>query len=193
MTWFLIALVLLIAFGPVLWLVPSKKDKRVAALRAKARSEGLLVEIRRLPVRDPTPEQRVSAGGMVRDPKLECAAYGRMFRRKSRYLPGWRLIRAAADRGPDPFPDWQFDLRPKGEGRAHLEAMLAVVGPRLASLPADAVALEVDGRSAFVYWRERPGSTVEEVAGIAGILGEIESELLALDQRAAPGADQADS
>ena len=47
MTWLLIILVLVVAFGPVLWLVPSKRDKRLAALRSRARSAGLIVEMRR--------------------------------------------------------------------------------------------------------------------------------------------------
>ena len=56
MTWLLIILVLVVAFGPVLWLVPSKRDKRLSALRSRARSEGLIVEMRRIPKPNPAPE-----------------------------------------------------------------------------------------------------------------------------------------
>jgi len=192
-TWILIVVVLVIAFGPVLWLVPSRRDRRLTALRARARSEGLLVDIRRLPKRDASPEERVSAGGAVRAPVVECAAYGRMFRKKLRYLPGWRLLRGAADGAPDPFPDWQYDQRPKGEGRAHLEPMLTLVRSALDRLPEDVIGFEVDGKSTFAYWREQPGSTVETVAKLASVLGELEEELIGLDSRLAPGSENTDS
>ena len=61
MTWLLIILVLVVAFGPVLWLVPSKRDKRLSALRSRARAEGLIVEMRRIPKPDPAPRATRSA------------------------------------------------------------------------------------------------------------------------------------
>jgi len=192
-TWILIAVVLLIAFGPVLWLVPSRKDRRLAALRERARSEGLVVDIRRLPKRDAAPEERVSAGGQVRDPVIECAAYGRLFGKKLRYLPGFRLLRAPAEGAPDPFAGWQYDERPKGEGRAHLEAELSRLRDALERLPSDVIGFEIGSRGAFAYWLEKPGSTVESVAGLAAVLGDLEAQLIALDARVAPGGEDNDS
>lgn len=193
MTWILIALVLVIAFGPVLWLVPSKKDRRLAALRARARQEGLVVDIRRLPKRDASAEERVSAGGRIREPVMECAAYGRMFSKKLRFLPGWRLLRRPAEGKPDPLPDWQYDLRPKGEGRAHLDAMLARAAGCLAHLPDDVIGLEVDARSVQAYWLEKPGSTVDTVAKLAATLGDLETDLITLDEQVAPRNRDTDS
>ena len=181
MTWILIALVLVIAFGPVLWLLPSKRDKRLAAMRSRAREEGLIVELRRIPKLDPTAEERVSPGGKVREPVVECASYALPLPRALKYLPAWRLVRAAADTAPDPFPRWQFDQRPKGEGRAHLEPMLAATGARLERLPEDVAALEVSPRMLLAYWLERPGSTAETVPDLAAVLRDLAEALGALD------------
>jgi hypothetical protein len=74
MTWLIIGLILLAAFGPVLWLVPSRKDRHLSALREQARLEGLVVELRRLPKLQPSAHERVTAGGRVKKPVQECAA-----------------------------------------------------------------------------------------------------------------------
>ncbi len=181
MSWMLIALVLLVAFGPILWLVPSRRDKRLSALRARARSEGLMVEIRRIPKPDPAPEDRVSAGGRIREPVIACAAYGLALQSKLRYLPTWRLVREAPPGEPDPLPDWQYDLRPEGSGRAYLKPLLGLVSGVLARLPDDVLAFELEAGRVLVYWLEKPGATVETVSRIAGILRSFEQDLRALE------------
>ena len=184
MTWVIICLVLIVAFGPVLWLVPSKRDKRLSAMRSRARSEGLVVEVRRIPKPDPLPEDRVNAGGKVRNPVLECASYGLALPRSLKVLPAWRVLRKSADDRPDPFPNWQYDQRPKGEGRSHLDAVLRLASEAINRLPDDVVALEVSPRMVLAYWLERPGSNEESVPALASALkdfaaalGQLEAEI----------------
>jgi hypothetical protein len=176
MAWIVIGVVLIVAFGPVLWLLPSKRDRRLAALRARARAEGIAVEIRRIPNPDPTPEERVTAGGKVLDPVIECAAYGYPLARKLRHLPTWRVVRRASGQGePDPLPDWSYDLRPKGEWRRYLSRLMPPVTTALAELPSDVVAFEVASTALLAYWMERPGSdedTVTQMAATLRALGE---------------------
>ena len=181
MTWLLIILVLVVAFGPVLWLVPSKRDKRLAALRSRARSEGLIVEMRRIPKPNPAAAERVSAGGRVRDPVIECASYGLPLTRSLKYLPSWRLVRKPAEKHPDPFPDWQYDLRAKGEGREFLDQVLTQVETLLCALPNDVAALEVSARMVLVYWLEKPASTESSVPDLASALRTFADSLSALD------------
>ncbi len=181
MTWVIIGLVLVVAFGPILWLVPSKRDKRLSAMRARARSEGLVVEVRRIPKPDPQPEDRVNAGGKVRSPMLECASYGLALPRSLRVLPAWRMVRRAAERSPDPFPDWQYDLRPKGEGRSYLDAVLTLAAEALGRLPEDVVALEVSPRMVLAYWLERPGSNEASVPVLAATLRDLAAALERLE------------
>jgi hypothetical protein len=183
MTWLLIILVLVVAFGPVLWLVPSKRDKRLSALRSRARSEGLIVEMRRIPKPNPAPEERVSAGGRVRDPVIECASYGLPLSRGLKYLPGWRVVRKPAEEGPDPFLDWQYDQRAKGEGREYLDEMLERAEILLRALPEDVAALEVGGRMVLVYWLEKPGSTESSVPDLAAAVRTFADSLSDLDRQ----------
>lgn len=183
MTWVLIGLVLVIAFGPVLWLVPSKRDKRLSAMRSRARSEGLVVEVRRIPKPNPTAEDRVSAGGKPRNPVIECASYALALPRSLKELPAWRVLRKAADGRPDPFEEWQYDQRPKGEGRAHLDAMLSLARDALGALPADVAALEVSPRMVLAYWLEKPGSTADSVPQLAATLREFAAGLTDLEAR----------
>lgn len=189
----LIAVLLVVAFGPVLWLIPSRKDRRLAALRARARQEGLVVEIRHIPKPDPAPEERVSAGGRVRDPSMECAAYGITLKNRLRFLPAWRLVRRPAAGSADPFENWQYDTRPVGEGRAYLEPLLKIVSATLARLPEDAVAFELSGDRIRVYWLESPGSTADTVARLAGVLGDFEQAVRALEERIAASREGEDS
>ncbi len=182
MTWLLILLVLVVAFGPVLWLIPSKKDKRLSAMRSRARSEGLIVEMRRIPKPDPAPEDRVSAGGRLRDPVLECASYALPLARKLKYLPDWRLVRKAADAAPDPLPDWQYDQRPTGAGRAFQNDVLSRAGSLLSALPDDVAALELSGRMVLAYWLEKPGSTEAHVPGLAKEMRAFADALGSLDR-----------
>ena len=181
MTWILIVLVLVVAFGPVLWLVPSKRDKRLSNMRSRAREEGLIVEMRRIPKPLPAPEERVSAGGKVREPVIECASYALALARSLKFLPTWRLVRKPATDKPDPFADWQYDQRPKGEGRAYLDPVLAVAEPVLLALPEDVVALEVSQRMLLAYWLEKPGSTADSVSPLATTLRDFAASLGRLD------------
>jgi len=181
-TWIVIVVVLLVAFGPVLWLVPSKRDRRLTALRGRARTEGLVVEIRHLPKLDWRPEDRVSAGGKVREPVIECAAYSLRFGRRLGHLPGWRVLRVATDGPPDPFPSWRYDQRPKGEGRRYLEQMLEPVRRTLAGLPDDVAGFEVNSTGLSVYWLERPGSHPDTVSELAAGLRALEAALGALER-----------
>ena len=181
MTWIVIVVVLLVAFGPIFWLVPSKKDQRLNRFRARARQEGLVVEIRNLPKPDPEPHERVSAGGVVRIPVIQCATYSLRFVRKLRYLPVWRIVRKASDR-PDPLPAWSYDERPgTGEDRRHLEEMLTLVGPFLERLPADVIALQVSRDAVVLYWLEAPANTEDTVSVVAGLLRDFEAAAGALE------------
>ena len=60
MVWIIIIVVLLVAFGPVLYLLPTKKDRRLAALRQQARLVGFVVELK--PVRKLNPDARDRTG-----------------------------------------------------------------------------------------------------------------------------------
>lgn len=181
MTWLIITIVLLAAFGPVLWLVPSKRDRRLTKIRQEARAEGLSVEIQHLPKTNPSAADRVSPGGVIREPTVECAAYSHALRRKLRFLPRLRLLKAeGASVGPR--DGWIYDPLPDRSSR-YLERASQTLDDLFPQLPEDVLGVEITERMASVFWLEGPGCGVEQVGEIAEQLRALESRLLALDEQ----------
>jgi len=197
-TWLIICIVLLAAFGPVLWLIPSKKDKRLAGLRERARKEGFVVELKRLPKLDPTPEERVSAGGRPREPVVECAAYSCTMVKKLECLPPWRLLRTTDDSASQtqnpakPRPGWVFEAGRRPQ-RDHLSAMLDATDEVLAVLPGDVLALEVTTRRLTFYWLEKPNADLSVLSTLMAHFQAWEARLRALDEKILAAKNTEDS
>jgi hypothetical protein len=181
-------LVLLAAFGPILWMLPSPSDRRLAAMRARARSQGIHVEIAQLPDLEADPAARVTAGGRRLEPKVQCAAYRMPLRREARAAPQWRLLRnhAATD---GPIDGWQWDS-PRIDDAAYWQDVIAVVR----ELPPDALACAADARETSCWWRERVAqneaeSGVDRLAALLDKLAQI--QMLAHERATAePDADE---
>jgi len=187
--WIVIGLVLLAAFGPVLWLLPSANDRRLTKLRGRARTLGLEVEIVRLPDVNAAPEERVTAGGRRREPTVAATAYRLPCPRKLTRAPAWRLLRGG-DVGP--LSGWQWDGAPAGS-----PAYWAKLAPVLARLPADALACAAQPHAVCCWWRERTAASDTDTIldSLYAVLVEIleihkvEDEML-LAEEATDGADE---
>ncbi len=165
MTWLIIAGVLLIAFGPILWLIPSRRDKRLAALRLAARQAGLNVEIEHLPKMNPSAEDRVSAGGVIRDPVVDCAAYSHILVKRLHLLPKWRLLRDS-EGNDGPVSGWTFNPVPE-RANPYWPRLWECFTDFFEILPDDAVGLALEERTIVLYWMESPSFGVEYVARLA--------------------------
>jgi len=165
--WFIIAIVLLAAFGPVLWLVPSRRDRLLTRMRSQARTRGLRVEVTWLPDPDPVPEARVSAGGKLKNPTIAGASYQLDLPSAAGYAPTWSLVRAVGD---GPIQGWRWRTAPAGDGAYWHE-----VAPLLERLPTDVLSCEAGVRVMSCFWRERanPDAAEDAVDSIADILGEL--------------------
>ena len=186
MSWIVIALVLLAAFGPILWLLPSRSDRRLAAMRARARTHGIHVEITQLPDLEADATARVTAGGKRLEPQVACAAYRLGLHREARAAPQWKLLRnrAATD---GPLDGWQWDS-PRVDDAAYWQDVLAVVR----QLPADALACAANARETSCWWHERAAqddaeSSVDRLAALLDKLAEI--QMLAHERATAEAAD----
>jgi len=187
MTWLIIIVVLIVAFGPIMWLVPSKRDRRLAAMRQQARQEGLLVEMRRLPKVGAAPEERVTAGARVLEPVQDVAVYQRPLQRRLRNLPAWRLLRGGPGiEGPS---GWAFEIGKKPHDK-HMNAALQALEPTFARLPEDVLALECEERMLGAYWLERAPSGPAEVSVLADTLTSGARALEALDAALEPEPDE---
>jgi hypothetical protein len=194
MTWIIIGLILLAAFGPVLWLVPSKRDRHLSALRDQARREGLVVELRRLPKLNPTADERVTAGGRVKQPAVECTAYMKTLRRRLGILPAWRLLRGEAS--PQVRPGWQFDPEIKPDlrdGDEAFQAALQCLDLLFDRVPGDVIGIELTSRALILYWLERAGAERSTVTELSELLIAAQDDLLALDDRLQAISDDDDS
>jgi hypothetical protein len=189
MSGWLILLLLVAAFGPVLWILPSRRDRLLAKLRSEARRRGLLVELTQVPDLAAPLEARVSAGGKPRTPMLSCTAYRQPMPRAVNHAPRWRLLaltpgiapRAGGDAGP--VPGWVFDGAAAGDDRYWQGC-----ADRLSRLPEVAVGVEADRNQVGVLWRERVDieqidsmldNLAEALQGLADWQWEVEQEALA--------------
>lgn len=159
--------VLIVAFGPILYVLPSKKDRRLAALRGEARRLGLTVELKSVTNPDAAATERVTAGGRPRAPMQACARYALALDRMPGPAPPWRLLRSArgwiADEGTDLPAGWLGQLQ-----------------PLIDTLPDDVVAVDFSGRDLGCYWLERPAPETDAVAKLKGALASIGSQVAAL-------------
>jgi hypothetical protein len=182
MSWLIIGVILLAAFGPVLWLMPSKRDRYLSGLRQQARLDGLIVELRHLPKLDPAPEDRVSAGGKLREPLVDCASYSHMFPRRLRVLGGWRLLRSpGADEGSDIPAGWVIDPGMRA-ARSEVAEILDCLLPLLPELPEDVIGVELSAAAATIYWLEKSGASPGTVTHFSDVLRQFGEQLMALDQ-----------
>ncbi|MEC8075826.1 MAG: hypothetical protein VX122_06695, partial [Pseudomonadota bacterium] len=75
MEWFVIFLALGVAIGPMLYLMPTDRDRHIAGLRALAKKIGYTVQLDKVLKLDADDRERVTAGGGVRHPAVTCARY----------------------------------------------------------------------------------------------------------------------
>ncbi|MBT7335108.1 MAG: hypothetical protein HN856_12090 [Gammaproteobacteria bacterium] len=180
MTGLIIILVLAVVVGPVLYLVPSAKDKRLTALRLAARQLGLSVQMTSVAKLDPRADERVTAGGKHRNPQIACAAYHlpighkdvgreRMMLLKlpeivtvsvNEVIPGWALAEASD----------QFWGRYNAGGAA--AELLGRIAP---DLPKDCLGLSIENRTVACYWMEKARveeGTLEQIKIVLDVLKE---------------------
>ena len=174
----IVAVCLLAAFGPILWMLPSRRDRRLAALRAAARRRGMAVELVRLPLRDPTPADRVSAGGAQRDAAQPCTAYRLPRAPGSEDAPSWFLIRGAADGGPiagwTPHPHRRPERLPPDPAAYWQAVALALQG-----IGTPVLAIEATPAATSWHWAEdaprpAPEAAVDEIARRLAAIGAVQ-------------------
>jgi len=144
MAWLYILLALILVLGPVLYLLPSRRDKEQAALRSAARTGGLVVELASLHKADSEAHERVSASAQPREPKIQCVRYGLPMGSPLSGLSEVHLVRGRNS-------DWRAD--PEYPTVANDE-LVTLLRPLLGAFPKDARGLAVTASLVWVYWLE---------------------------------------
>ena len=174
--WIIAAIVLLAVIGPVLYLLPSKRQRRLGALRAAARSAGLAVELASVPKLDAAPEERVSAGGVPRDARIDCAAYRLPLPKPLPDAPCWRLLkcRSVDASRPHPIDGWTALSPPQDVPTPNADYWRRVAAC-IDALPGGCVGVEANGAQVGWLGTERLGDAVPE-----DVVADIRSGLEAL-------------
>ncbi|WP_295801981.1 hypothetical protein [uncultured Microbulbifer sp.] len=134
---FMILLAVTLVIGPVMWLKPSSRDRRLASLRQSAASSGLKVQMVSLPA---------SQG------EGTAAVYFSQWRNPRRLQTGWglELQRMSHEMHFDDVWDWR-------KGRQAPELAKKPLKELLERLPADATAILCNDSGLGVQWKERSG------------------------------------
>ena len=177
LAWIVVALVLALAIGPLLWLLPSKRDKRIGELRAAARRAGLVVETTAVPKIDAAAEEQVSSGGAPRAARLDCAAYRLLLPKPLLGAPSWRLLKA--ERENRYLAGWTT-LRPPRNVPTPSEDYWRRIGDLVDGLPGGCVG--VDAGEGAVAWLgvERPTDASGETSSAEALIDEVRARLQAI-------------
>lgn len=171
MIWIVIGLVLVVAFGPVFYLMPSPREREVSKLRSIARQSGLVIEMIDLPKVDAAPTERVSSGGKPRDAKTSRAAYRHRLPRARVPPPVWRLLKSPRE---NRYLEGWTTLTPPKHVPPNMPDYWARVGAIINALPGGCLA--VDAAEEMVAWIGREtlqGASPDDV--IAGIRSGLEA------------------
>lgn len=163
LTWLIIVLVVALFVGPIMYVLPSAKDKRLLQLRMKARQAGLGVRLTHIDRLDPEAHERVSASGVTKRPTIECAAYQLAHDMSALAdLPDQVLLRLP------PAPTVMFDeilggwVVLRGQNHDIFLKHVDFLTTWVQQLPVIVLAVGIDGRHISCYWRE----TSEAESGI---------------------------
>ena len=104
MDWLIIAVLLLVGFGGVAYVLPSRIQRRVSQLRLEARKQGIFTSSRTVPDLDADAEDRVTSGGKIRQREDLCVVYDLGYRDPPQHPPRWELVRYG--KSQIPIPGW---------------------------------------------------------------------------------------
>ncbi|MCP5179788.1 MAG: hypothetical protein H6993_07660 [Pseudomonadales bacterium] len=158
MVWLMLIAAAVLVIGPVLYILPSQRDRQRADMRATARQQGLVVELAHVYDVDSPLHERVSASGVARRPELACVRYGLPLGKPLTGVTDLRLVRGRGG-------DWGHE-----PGVAASPLLERAVQASLGTLPPDTRGLVVSSSVVWLYWQEvvsegtSPQATVEAVA-----------------------------
>lgn len=163
MEWFIIVLAFGVAIGPILYLMPTERDRYITNLRAHARKLGYTVQLDKVLKLNPDADERVTAGGSLRQSAVSCARYQlplgvtvnavspvMLLRIPSK--PTIPIERLATSWGVNGLDVGQLKSVKRWQSNADVLMELVSV---LDQMPADVLAVQFDKRFVAAFWREQ--------------------------------------
>ena len=171
MVWIIVGFALALVIGPVLYFLPTRKERRIAAIRLEARRQGLVVELKPVRKLDADADERVTAGGERRCPVHDSVAYILPLRQTFERMPPWRLLKSERS-------GWVLDdergVPPESDLAARLPSLMR-------GLPGDTVAVEFGGGTLACYWLERHPADSDTVRALKTALVALAEKLAEID------------
>jgi len=166
MAYVIIIIILLVIIGPILSLLPSKRQKQQIAMRKAAMDAGVSVALTRIDDPDPDPEQYLSNTGKPLERVMAVVAYRQFRPRPDRWRQrpeiAWALNRQQGADVDGLPPGWRW----QGTRLADLPpALNKYLMGGIASLPDDVIRVEEQKFIISIYWRERA-----DLQGLAKLL-----------------------
>ena len=106
MEWVIVFLGVLIAFGGIVYVLPSQRERLRGKTRLKARRIGLVVSSATLANRDAPSDEKVTAGGKRKNPVRLGFAYSKNYVEHKGNFPSWQMIPHA--NSTQPFAGWEI-------------------------------------------------------------------------------------
>ncbi len=102
MAYLIIVLVLLVIASGIFYFMPSRREREISRLRLEAHKEGIEVSVLMIPDVNAPAMERITPGGLKREPKLRCVSWAKRYPAEHGVVPCWRLYESKNDRGPVP-------------------------------------------------------------------------------------------
>ena len=165
LAWAVIPLVLMIVAAPILYVLPTSRDKYLTALRLRAKNSGCLVKMASLDKLDVNESELVSSSGRVVQPKYQLMTYTRLIQSKVDFHHAF-LFRRISDRTPQSISrlsrDWglvmettQINRTAEPDDRASfLDKYANELMSIFQTLPLDVHGLSIDSKRLIIFWNE---------------------------------------
>lgn len=100
MVWILVTTAFLMVFGGIFLVLPSKHEREIGRMRIDARKSGLNTQGIVVTDVNASAMDRVTAGGQIRMPKVQCIAWEKQYLDEFENIPLWTLYKSSQNNGP---------------------------------------------------------------------------------------------
>ena len=165
LAWAVIPLVLMIVAAPIFYVLPTSRDKYLAALRLRAKNSGYLVKMASLDKLDAIGSELVRSSGRVVQPKYQLMSYTWLLQPKVDFHHSF-LFRRISDRIPQSISrlskDWglviettQINVTAEPNNRvSFLDKYANELIKIFQTLPPDVQGLLIDSKRLVIFWEE---------------------------------------
>jgi hypothetical protein len=155
MEYLIIGFVVLSIMGSVMWVMPTKRDRMLAALRMKAKQEGFQVQLTRLtyPREHGEVEPRVASSIAYR------LLRGKISSQLHSNWKSWRIVRCESNSSEGLPSGWGWALGERTMSTVQLDKIDSI----LQAMPNDVIGVESTPIHASVFWAEKNEQELESI------------------------------